>query len=502
MKPLRKLDLKQYFTDAEHISALMCQLLGSVDGLSVLEPSVGQGALIKGLLGVPARIDAVDVDASALDVVRRTSPQDNLNLYHCDFIEIVSNNTILDKHQVLENYYDAVISNPPYGLPFTVEYRKYLKKIYPHLYVKESYGLFFIFSVSQLKQDGKYVFLIPDTFLTSKNHTPLREFICSNGAPTHIIRFPSKKFETVNFCYGNLCIIAGNKKKLESSDKVLWLDSSDPKLDVFLSMVNVPNEVEGNYLLDNISSGWSSVGMANRPNGQSEWPTLGGLAECRTGIYTGDNVKFIGYDPGRVKRRLNGHPIEWNKVVIKDTLSKDEEINGIVHDSYYVPLVRGGHRECFEEPASAINWSCAALNFYKTNKKARFQNTKYYFAEGLSVPMVSSGRISASLMNNAVFDQGVVGIFPRDKRLIAPLLLYFNSTFASKLMKGMVNGSANNSANYLKKLPVPAFTQSQIVKASTILENARLAGSMQYDKCDIYIDEVIKEFTNSNKLLS
>lgn len=476
----------------------MCQLLGSVDGLSVLEPSVGHGALLKGLLGTPTTIDAIDVDESALKVVQATFPNSSITLHHCDFIDVATDNILSDRHPSLQKLYDAVISNPPYGLSLSIEYRRQLKKKYPHLYVKESYGLFFIFSISQLKLGGKYVFLIPDTFLTSKNHTPLREFICSHGAPTHIIRFPSRKFKIVNFGYGNLCIIAGTRGNLTPDSELLWLDSDDPKENIFDSPHVIPNQVNGEYFLDNIKSGWSSTSMASSPSGQNEWPTLGELAECRTGIYTGDNVKFIGFDPHRVKRRLNGHPINWTETVQEGQLTEDQKTNGLTDSTCYVPLVRGGHRGCFEKTASAIRWSADAINFYKTDKKARFQNSKYYFEEGLSIPMVSSGRISAALMGNSVFDQGVVGIFPRDRRLIAPMLIYFNSTFASKLMKGLVNGSANNSANYIKKLPIPAFNEEQIAKASLIVSEARSLGTLHNETCDAFTDEIIEQLTTLN----
>ena len=495
----RNLNLKQYFTDAEDINALMCQLLGTVDGLSLLEPSVGHGALLKGLNGIPSQIDVVDVDETALAFVQKNALYKNIKSHHCNFIDVIVNRFLSIEHEILRTNYDAIISNPPYGLPLSLEFRRQLKKLYPHLYVKESYGLFFIFSILQLRQGGRYVFLIPDTFLTSKNHTPLREFICTHAAPTHIVRFPSKKFETVNFGYGNLCIIAGHKRKLEDNDRVLWLDTEDPKVDVFDSKINLAQKLKGEYLLKTIKVGWSATGIANQTSSVSKWPQLGSLAECRTGIYTGDNVRFIGYDPTRVKRRLNGHSIDWSKDTSSYLLSDNEKLNGIESSPHYVPLIRGGHRGAFERTASAINWNYEAIKFYKTNAKARFQNSRYYFLEGISVPMVSSKRISAALMKNSVFDQGVVGVFPHARKLIAPLLLYLNSIFASKLMKGMVNGSANNSANYLKQLPVPLFNQNQIKRASEILSASQLIGVLQNQDCDDFVESILSEITTLDK---
>lgn len=489
-----KAELKQYFTDAEEINALMCKLLGPVDGLTILEPSVGHGALLKGLDGNPARIDAVDVDAAALKMFKEETIHDNVNLFHCDFIDVFKNKS-LHTHELLKNHYDAVISNPPYGLYLDVDYRRELKKTFPHLYVRESFGLFFAFSIYCLHKLGKYVFLIPDTFLTSKNHTPLRRFISDECAPTHIVRFPSKKFETVKFGYGNLCIIAGEKRPLIGNDEVLWLDATGSDSDISLSAIERSERLKGSFLLEHVDTGWSLTGHAHKSLTVNDWPTLGSLAECRTGIYTGDNVRFIGYDPARIKRKVNGHPILWGERVHVHELLEEEKTQGLRHDSY-VPLVRGGHRKCFEEPTSAIKWCSESVTYYKTDKKARFQNSNYYFAKGISIPMVSSNRISAALMDNSVFDQGVVGVFPTDHQLIAPLLIYLNSSFASRVMKGLVNGSANNSANYIKKLPVPRFTEEEIIRAESILASARIVGDLTNDLCDEFVESLTDRSTS------
>lgn len=59
-----------------------------------------------------------------------------------------------------------------------------------------------------------------------------------------------------------------------------------------------------------------------------------------------------------------------------------------------------------------MNWSKNAVLHYKKDKKARFQNPKYYFRYGIGVPMISSSSITASLIEYKLFDQSIVGIFP------------------------------------------------------------------------------------------
>lgn len=485
---MKKKILKQYFTDASDIKSLMCQLLGDVTDLSLLEPSVGHGSFLSGLIGNPRKIDAVDVDGEALEVTRERYGHLNLELHHKDFIRIFDGDLLSASDVISETLYDAVISNPPYGLYFDLDYRRQLKKKYPNFYVRESYGLFFMLSILRLKENGRYVFLIPDTFLTSVSHKPLREFIASVAAPSHIIRFPSKRFETVNFAYGNLCIIAGHRRKLEENHSTYWSDIFSDEQHLNIADVS-ESSVSAKMLIQEVSTGWSPGMLGDSQKDSSTHTVLGDLAECRTGIYTGDNERFIGFDPARVTRRINGHPIEWEEVR-DDQLNAEEKESGIKGGKPYVPMIRGGHRQPFEQPSSAIHWSAESLSFYKTNKKARLQNADFYFRRGISVPMVSTRRISAAIMENAVFDQGVVGIFPKDEKDIPFLLIYLNSSVASRRIKEITNGSANNSANYLKRLPVPKLTDDQYKAAAEIYADARINKSLPQELCDSFISSI------------
>ena len=82
--------------------------------------------------------------------------------------------------------------------------------------------------------------------------------------------------------------------------------------------------------------------------------------------------------------------------------------------------------------------------------------------------MVTSTRINAFLIQNRVFDQSVVGIFPKRREWVFPLLVILNSQFATKLLKEGINPTANNSANYLKKLPLPKLTDSELRELGTL----------------------------------
>src|SRR5438046_1848082 len=118
----RKIALKQHFTDAKPINEMMCHLLGTVEGLSVLEPSVGHGAFLSGLSGKPKLLDVVDVDANALSIVTSQFRHFTPRVFHEDFIDLFVDDLINSSHPVRVTLYDRVISNPPYGLYFDLAY--------------------------------------------------------------------------------------------------------------------------------------------------------------------------------------------------------------------------------------------------------------------------------------------------------------------------------------------------------------------------------------------
>ncbi|WP_249103106.1 Eco57I restriction-modification methylase domain-containing protein [Parasaccharibacter sp. TMW2.1882] len=464
----------------------MTELLGDVNGLNILEPSVGNGSLLSNLKGMPSSIDAIDIDQSLLSMTKKKFHYLPIYTYHEDFINlfIYKNNLSTIKYD-----YDAVISNPPFGLNLSKDVRAKIKSLFPYMYARESYGLFFVFSLMSIKNGARYVFLLPDTFLTSKNHTPLRRFINTHGDPTHIVRFPSKRFKTVNFGYANLCIIAGYKRPITHSSKLKWIEAFDNHSPLLKQSDDAVWEIPGINLEKNVNDGW----YANITSAHSEiknWDTLGQIAECKTGIYTGDNRQFIGYDVERITKRLNGHPIQWQDVY-QGEMSQQQKECGLDSQKAYVPFIRGGHRNFDDKTAWAIRWDKEALHFYKNNKKARLQNLAYYFRNGLAVPMVTSRRLSASLMSNSIFDQGVVGVFPVSSLYHEALLLYLNSSLATKLRNQLVNGSANNSANYLKRLPIPHFQKSDCENAKFIVNESLKKGVLSIETCDSFINYVI-----------
>ena len=133
--------LKQHFTNATDLNKLMASLLGNVHDHLILEPSIGEGVLLKNLIGHPKKVVGYDVDDLPFKASKNINSENiNVIFKHESFIEAFLENSIAET-------YDSVIANPPYGLEFSIEYRKKLKQVLPEFYVKESYGLFLYMSL-------------------------------------------------------------------------------------------------------------------------------------------------------------------------------------------------------------------------------------------------------------------------------------------------------------------------------------------------------------------
>ena len=83
--------------------------------------------------------------------------------------------------------------------------------------------------------------------------------------------------------------------------------------------------------------------------------------------------------------------------------------------------------------------------------------------------MIRSSKLTAALINRRLFDQSIVGVFPKDESLILYLLGFFNSDICTTLIS-TINPSTNNSANYIKKIPFIEPTLEFLHKVDALVE--------------------------------
>ncbi|GAI76752.1 unnamed protein product [marine sediment metagenome] len=141
-----------------------------------------------------------------------------------------------------------------------------------------------------------------------------------------------------------------------------------------------------------------------------------------------------------------------SSLICNDYRSREDILEGLKGTKHFIPIVKGGGIKYLKPNIWYMDWGTEAVKNYKMSKKARFQNAQYYFKYGIGIPMVSSSQITAALIENKLFDQSIVGIFPKAQKWVYYLLAFFNSPTCNKLIR-TINPSANNPANYIKKIP-------------------------------------------------
>lgn len=459
-----------YYTNCQDITGYMVHQLQLKQKDIVLEPGGGTGLFIDALLAKQpdCQIDTYDIDRGAVRKMRK-------KYHHLSGVTVTNSNLLtnrtLDRYQRAGGRYDKVIGNPPYGAWLEYSQREELKNKYGEFYSSESYALFLFRCITLLKEGGRLSFILPDTFLFLHAFETLRKFLLTKTEINEIVLFPSNFFPGTSFGYSNLCIITltkrcalerleGNKsntmKIITDLTKVEDLTALTKGKHKDFTLISLPQQ----EVLKNINATFLlEQNIADAVNNSKF--TVGDLADCVTGLYTGNNKKWLTVKDHSVRGGKSYPIVAENKIY-----SHWQSLAPVPEQGAFLPMVKGSppaqyHREI----RWFVQWDTAALAYYTGDKKARFQNTDYYFRKGIALPMIKSRQIKATLMQEMVFDQSIVGIFPKDEKYLYYLLGYLNSSTAGTFIHH-INPTANNSANYIKKIPI-ALPSDQLLEQVT-----------------------------------
>jgi len=448
-----------FYTESDPILTYMVARLDVQNGDLILEPCAGNGVFIDKIVTLSKhqdfKIDAFELNPIAADNLR--------GRYHGDRRIKVKETDTLHDATLLPIFngrpcYSKIIGNPPYGAWLDYDERGSLKKLYGG-YVKETYTLFLRKGLDLLKENGRLVFIIPDTFLALHTHRDLRRTLLENTRIEEILLMPSKFFPGVNFGYSNLCIISLVRAYPHRGHKVRIVHIGNSVRDLYqisegnYHVANHFEEILQNEILASVDCAFL-IGADRRIRKliNESKITLGDIAECVTGFYSGDDKTFMATRDHSVKGSKN-HKIAPPSIIEEDFLSQEDLLSGLHNGKKYIPILKGGKSVFIKPTEWFIRWDKAAVEHYRKDRKSRFQNSRYYFREGIGVPMVKTKHISAFLLEKRLFDQSIVGIFPKETIYWNYLLAFLNSDICSRILN-VINHTANNSANYLKKLPI------------------------------------------------
>lgn len=446
------LTYQAYYTKSSPILNYMTEMLHFQPHDSIWEPCGGDGAFVDKILekSPSSHISIFELNPQAVgDLRNKYKDKQNILIRETD--------TLLDKDVVLCRLkYDKIIGNPPYGARNDGKKKQVLSNLYADLYTKESYTLFLYACTRCLNENGELSFIVPDTFLSLHRHLAIRKYLLTNTQIREIALFPSSFFPGVNFGYANLCIITLMKtsnigKNLENNvairtnfKSVEELEKTGTGTTKFVTQKEVYEGISSAFMLN---ADESLIKLIN----DNSILKIGDIADCVTGFYSGNDKKYLHPINNNIKNAKK-YTIANKGNIREDELTEEERTSGIDSAKYLVPIVKGGNIEYLKPNNWYMDWSIQAIKEYRVSKKCRFQNSKFYFGRGIGIPMIRSSKLTGALIDGRLFDQSIVGVFPKDDSWTNYLLGFFNSAICTKLIK-TINPSTNNSANYIKKIP-------------------------------------------------
>jgi len=500
-----------YYTNSKEITSYMTAKLSIVDNDVILEPSAGEGIFIDEVLesNKTVQIDALDINAEAIAILKKkyennpavvvretdTLLDEQLDKYSVSQLWLKQTDTLFDRQLdlfgALGGHYTKVIGNPPYGAWQDYEKRDVLKKKFAGHYVKETYSLFLLRCISVLKMHGRLSFIIPDTYLFLNMHSRLREFLFANTKIDEVLVFPSKFFPGVSFGYSNLSIITlercENNEALNNTFRVIQGFKSPTEFELLLNANKMlPEHLQVFHFIqkDILSTEQCRMILAGTKTSSllsKNARKLGDVADVVTGFYTGDNLRFIKAANKDVKSSKNYEIVPPQLVFNCNSLYGISDVQ-----KGYIPYIKSASKRRYVRQRDEwyVQWDKKTIEFYNKNKKTRFQNSSFYFKTGIGIPMVKSSAIKAFLMKDRVFDQSIVGIFPKEGSKLYYILALMNSDTINDLIHA-INPSANNSANYIKQLPYIEPPKSDLELIDNVVkEIISFEKSTEFEKAD------------------
>lgn len=275
----QKAKMGSYYTPLSEVKKIV-KTYCNEDNFKVLDPCCGTGSFLitfSKKIKNPENIYGYDYDPIAVKLAR-LNIIDSYNNKDNYKINIYNHNSLLDK---IDESFDLIFTNPPWGFMFNLEDQKQLKSLYPEILSGESFSYFIVACLKLLKPKGILSFILPESIVKIKTHKDIREEML-NKTVIKQIHFLGPIFNKVMSNVVRIDLIKDHPLKNKIKINNLGTEFTIPQND-FKKNMDYQFSIQKNTKDDDIINKVYSIPHF----------TLKNNASWALGIVTGDNGSFI-----------------------------------------------------------------------------------------------------------------------------------------------------------------------------------------------------------------
>lgn len=355
---------------------------------------------------------------------------------------------------VLTQQYAAVVANPPYMGQKSMNgaLKDYVNTHYP-MTKSDLFAVFMEVCLSLDKQNGLMGMINQHSWMFLSSYEKYREHLLLNFGIESMLHLGPRTFEELSGeVVQSTAFVLNNavpKNAKGGYYRLVDYKSNTEKENQFLQHHNFyPNIPQDNFekIPGSPIAYWTSINLINTFTNEK---TIGELENCKTGLKTGDNERFVR---------------NWQEVEIKNigfNFSREQaKFSGLK----WFPLLKGGlFKKWYGNHESVVNWQfdgkeiidwCNYLNTINTPGGVAV-GREFYFKRGLCWNMISANNQFAmrQFPDGFIFNMASNSVFLNNEEFASFYLGLFNSKVGSSILN-LLNPTMNVSSGVLGKTPI------------------------------------------------
>ena len=347
---------------------------------------------------------------------------------------------LLNVVEIMQNKYEAVITNPPYLNKMNKTLKDYVKTYYKD-YSSDLFSVFIWHNINMTVANGYAAYMTPFVWMFIKSYEKLRISILNSKLISSLIQMEYSAFEEATVPINTFVL----KNTTESEDGV-YIKLSDFKGGMDIQKTKVLEAIEQ-----------PNVDFFYRTN-QSNFETFPGKiiafwfndqdikifensedgTSGKKGILTGKDAVFKRF---------------WFEIKLQNILFNVTDSKKLIVEKAWIPTTGGGKfRKWFGNLEDIINMSRNGKLISETSKNYRLRDSEYYFKDAITWTEVTSGKPSARIVPKGVlFGNGGPIAFNKTSNLF--LLGLVNSAVGQRYLSAIAP-TLNLGPEQIEKLPI------------------------------------------------